>query len=86
MAWSLTSISAPGQHVPLAHGPFELRCRSVDQSAGLSSLGLGPPAVAELGANYQETFRRWLRGNQPIGRIHLLPQKGLMTSPLMPQK
>ena len=68
-AWDLTSVGASGQHVPLAHGPFELRSRPVDQSTGLSGLRLGPPAVAELGANHQETFWRRLRGNQPTGSL-----------------
>ena len=65
----LTSINASGQHVPLANRPIELWGRPVNQSAGLSGLGLGPPAVAELGANHQETLGRWLWGNQPAGRF-----------------
>lgn len=73
-ARAFTSVGAPGQHVPLAHGPFKLRGRSIDQSAGLSGLGLGPPAVAELGADHQETFGRGLRGNQPTGSFHLPSQ------------
>lgn len=60
IVWVLTSISASGQHVPLANGPLKLWSRPVNQSTGLSGLGLGPPAVAELGANHQEALGRRL--------------------------
>lgn len=66
---ALTSINASGQHVPLANGSLELWGGPVNQSAGLSGLGLGPPAVAELGANHKEALRRRLWGNQPAGRF-----------------
>lgn len=71
IAWVLTSINASGQKVPLANGPFELWGRPVNQSTGLSGLGLGPAAVAELGADHQEALGRGLWGNQPTGRFHL---------------
>ena len=71
IVWVLTAINAPGQHVPLANRPIERRGRPVNQSAGLSGLGLCPPAVAELGANHQEALGRRLRRNQPAGRFRL---------------
>lgn len=43
--------------VPFAGGPLEQRSRSVDQGAGLSGLGLGAAAVAELRAQRQELAR-----------------------------
>lgn len=67
----LTSINASGQHVSLANGAVELWGGPVNQSAGLSGLGLGPPAVAELGANHQEALGRRLRGNQPTGSFRV---------------
>ncbi|TNN87719.1 hypothetical protein EYF80_002066 [Liparis tanakae] len=45
--------------------------RPVNQSTGLSGLGLGSPAVAELGANHQKALGRRLWGNQPAGRSYL---------------
>lgn len=67
----LTSIKASGQQVPLANGPVELWGRPVNESAGLSGLGLGSPAVPELGANHQEALGRRLRRDQPAGRLSL---------------
>lgn len=71
IAWVLTSINASGQHVPLANGPIELWGRPVNQSAGLSGLGLGPPAVAELGSNHQEALGRRFWRYQPAQRFSL---------------
>lgn len=71
IVWVLTSVNASGQHVSLANGPIELWGRSVNQSTGLSRLGLGPAAVAELGANHQEALGRRLWGNQPAGGFSL---------------
>ena len=67
----LTSIKASRQHVPLANGPIKLWGWPVNQSAGLSGLGLGSPTVAELGANDQEALGRRLWRNQPAGRFSL---------------
>lgn len=64
---TLTSIYAVGQQVPPANWSFKLRSWPVNQSTGLASLGLGPPTVAELRANYKKTFRRRLRRDQPVG-------------------
>lgn len=58
IACVLTSIHTPGQQVPLANGAIELRGRPVNQSTGLSGLGLSASAVAELGADHQEAFGR----------------------------
>lgn len=68
----LTSINASGQHVPLANRPIELWGRPVNQGTGLSGLGLGPPAVAELGADHKEALGRRLWGNQPAGGRFIL--------------
>lgn len=68
LIWLLTSINAPGQQVPLANRPVKVWGRPVNQSTGLSGLGLGSPAVAELGANHQKALGRRLWGNQPAGR------------------
>lgn len=46
--WTCTSVQAAG--VPLAGGALEERRRPGDQRTGLLGLGLGPTAVAELGA------------------------------------
>lgn len=70
--WVLTSVNASRQQVPLANRTIELWSGPVNQSASLSGLGLGPPAVAELGANHQEALGRWLWGNQPAGRFSSL--------------
>lgn len=66
---NLTSINASSQHVPLADRPFKLRGRPVNQGAGLSGLSLGPPTVAELGANHQEALGRRLWRDQPMERF-----------------
>lgn len=67
----LTSIDAARQHVPLANRPIELWGRPVNQSTGLSGLGLGSSTVAELGANHQEALGRRFWRNQPAGRFIL---------------
>lgn len=46
--YSLTSIQAPGQQVPLAGGTLKVWCRAVNKSTGLSSLSLRPSTVSEL--------------------------------------
>lgn len=69
--WARTSIYTSRQQVPLANGPIKLWCRPVNQSTGLSGLGLGPPTVAELGANHKETLGRGLWGDQPVERLDL---------------
>lgn len=73
--WARTSIYASRQQVPLANGPIKLWCRPVNQSAGLSGLGLGPPTVAELGADHEETLWRRLWRNQPVKRLDLKTDK-----------
>ena len=64
---TLTSVHTARQQVPLADRALELGGGTIDQHAGLATLGLGPPTVAELGANHQEAFGRGLRGHQPMG-------------------
>lgn len=68
----LTSVNASRQQVPLANGAIEQWSRPVNQSAGLSGLGLGSPTVPELGANHQEALGRRLWRNQPAGKFSSL--------------
>lgn len=64
--YSLTSVQAPGQQVPLASGTLKVRRRAVNKSAGLSSLSLRPSTVSKLWTHNQEPLRRRFWRHQPV--------------------